>query len=104
MSQLLIILNNVNKIGNNITTKIKTGYYLELLTSETMKLFGSTKSKINKDENGENMLHLEITKVVVILCKIVNKDYQQNIRVSYTFVPNESFGQLLDISQKILYL
>ena len=93
----------VTKIENSITTKIKTGYYLELLTPETMKLLGSTKSKINKDENGENMLHLEITKVVVILCKTVNKDYQQDLRVSCTFVPNKSFGQLLDISQKILY-
>ena len=33
--------------------KIKTGYYLELLTPKTMKLLGSTKSKITKDENGE---------------------------------------------------
>ena len=36
-----------NKIENRITFKIKTGYYLERLTSETMKLFGSTKSNIN---------------------------------------------------------
>ena len=42
----------VNKIENRIMFKIKTGYYLELLTSETMKLLGSTKSKIPKDENG----------------------------------------------------
>ena len=34
----------VNKIENRITIKIKTGYYLELLTPETMKLLGSTKS------------------------------------------------------------
>ena len=40
----------INKIENRITFKIKTGYYLELLTSETMKLLGSTKSKIIKDE------------------------------------------------------
>ena len=33
-------------------------------------------------------------------CNIVNKDYQQDSRVSYTFVPNKSFGQLLDISPK----
>ena len=39
----------VNKRQNRITFKIKTGYYLELLTPETMKLIGSTKSKINKD-------------------------------------------------------
>ena len=44
----------INKIENRITFKIKTGYYLELLTLETMKLFGSNKSKITKDENGEN--------------------------------------------------
>ena len=35
--------------------KIKRGYYLELLTPETMKLLGSTKSKITKNENGENV-------------------------------------------------
>ena len=32
---------------------------------ETMKLFGSNKSKINKDKNGENVLNLEITEVVL---------------------------------------
>ena len=51
----------VNKIESRITVKIKTGYYLELLMPETMKLLGSTKSKITKDENGENVPHLEIT-------------------------------------------
>ena len=35
----------VNKIENKITFKIKSGYYLELLTPETMKLLGSTESK-----------------------------------------------------------
>ena len=40
---------DVNKIENRITFKIKTGYYLELLTPERMKLLGSTKSKITKD-------------------------------------------------------
>ena len=39
---------------------INTGYYLKLLTSEMMKLLGSTKSKITKDKNGENAPHLEI--------------------------------------------
>ena len=42
----------VNKIENRITFKIETGYYLELLTPETMKLLGSTKNKITKDKNG----------------------------------------------------
>ena len=90
----------VNKIENRITFKIKTGYYLELLTPETMKLFENTKSKLNKDKNGENVPHLEITEVVLVHCNIVNNNYQQNSRVFYTFVPNKSFDQLLDISPK----
>ena len=65
-----------------------------------MKLLGSTKSKIIKDENGKNMPHLETTEVVLIHCNIVNNDYQQHSRVLYTFDPNKSFGQLLDITPK----
>ena len=64
---------------------------------EIMKLLGSTKSKITKNENGENVFHLEITEVILVHCNIVNKDYQQDLRVLYTFVPNKSFDQLLDI-------
>ena len=48
------------------------------------------------------MPHLEITEVILIHCNIVNNDYQQDSRVLYTFVPNKSFGQLLDISPKKL--
>ena len=43
----------VNKIENRITFKTKRGYYLELLTPETMKLLGGTKSKMVKNENSE---------------------------------------------------
>ena len=67
---------------------------------ETMKLLGSTKSRITKDENGENVPNLEITEVILIHCNIVINDYQQDSRVLYIFVPNKSFGQLLDISPK----
>ena len=76
----------VNKNENRMTFKIKTGYYLEFLTPETMKLLGSTKNKINKNENGKNVLHLEITEVVLVHCNIVNNGYQQDSRVLYTFV------------------
>ena len=65
-----------------------------------MKLLGSTKSKITKNENGENLPYLEINEVVLIHCNIVNNDYQQDSRVLYTFVPNKSFFQLFDISPK----
>ena len=62
-----------------------------------MKLLGSTKSKITKDENGGNMSHLEITDVVLVYCNIVNNVYQHDSSVLYIFVSNKSFGQLLDI-------
>ena len=41
-----------------------------------------------------------MTELVLILCAIVNNDYPQNSRALHTFVPNKSFGQLLDISPK----
>ena len=88
----------VNKIENMVTFKIKNGYSLKLLTPETMKLLGSTENKITKDNNGKNVLHLEITKVVLVHCNIVDNDYQQDSRVLYTFVPNKPFGSLLEIS------
>ena len=87
----------VNKIENRVTFKIKNGYSRELITPETMKLLESTKNKITKDKNGENVPHLEITEVVLVHCNIAN-DYQQNSRVLYTFVPNKPFGSLLEIS------
>ena len=88
----------VNKIENKITFKIKKGYNLELLTSETMKLLGNTEDKITKNKNGENVPHLQITEVLLVHCDIVNNDYQQDSRVLYTFVPNKPFGSLLEIS------
>ena len=88
----------LNKIENRVTFKIKDGYRLELLTLEKMKLLGSTANKITKDKNGENVPYLEITGVVLVHCKIVNNDYQQDSRVLYTFVPNKPFGSLLEIS------
>ena len=66
-----------------------------------MELLESTKNKITKNENDENVPHLGITEV--IHCNIVNNNYQQGSRVLYTFVPNKSFGQSLDISQKMFY-
>ena len=88
----------VNKMEQRITLEIKAGDYLELLTSEKMELLGSIKSKITKDENGENVSHLEITEVVLIHCNIANNDYQHDLNVFFTFAFNKSFGQLLEIS------
>ena len=93
----------VNKIENRLTLRIKTEYYLELLTPEAIKLIGSTKSKIDRNKNGENVPHLKITEVVLVHCNIVSKDYRKYSRFLHTFVPDKSFGQLLDISLKNLY-
>ena len=79
------------------TFKIKTRYYLKLLTPETMKLRGISKSK-KKDKNIENVSNLEIFNVVLVHCNIVNTNYKRNSRISYTFVPNKLFGQLFSTS------
>ena len=52
--------------------KIKTGYYRELSTPETIKLLWSAKNKITKDKNGQNVPHLKITEVVLVHFNIVN--------------------------------
>ena len=88
----------VKKIENRVIIKIKNGYYLELLTPETMKLLRSTERKITKDENGEKVPLLEIVELVLIHCNLANSNYQQNSRILYTFVPNKPFGSLLEIS------
>ena len=46
------------------------------------------------------MPHLEITEVVLVPCNIVNNNYQQNLRIFYTFLCDKSFSQLLYISPK----
>ena len=70
------------------------------LSPETMKLLGSTKSNLTKNKNGENVSHLEITEVIIVHFNIFDNNYQQDSRVLYTFVPNKSFGQLLNVSPK----
>ena len=76
---------------NRRTFEIKTGCYLELSTPETMKLLGSTKSKIMKDKNIENVLQFKISEVKLVPYNIVNNIYEHNSRVLYTFVPNKLF-------------
>ena len=83
-----------NKIKNRISFKIKTGYKLELLTPETMKLLGSRKKVVDKDKNGECVPKLEIVEVVYVHCNLVKSDYQHTSNVIFAFVPNKTLGQL----------
>ena len=96
------ILIYANKISNRIVFKIKTGYKLELLSKETMKLLGSTKDTIDADKNSENVSRLEKVEVVLVHCNLINNSYQQASRVLFTFVPNKQYGQLISISPNSL--
>ena len=91
--------NSKTSMSHVLTLKltIKSGYSLELLTPERMKILRSSKNKITKNKNGENVPHLQIAEVILVHCNMVNNDYQQDSRVLYTFVPNKPFGTLLDI-------
>ena len=91
----------LNKIENRITFKIKTGYYFKLLTHQTVKLIGSIKTK---DQDVQKVPCLEITKVALFHCNIVNSDYQHDSKVFCTFVPNKSFGQLIESSPKTFFI
>ena len=79
----------VNKIENRITFKVKTGYCLDLLTPEIMKLVGKSKNKIPKDKNSENVPHLEISELILVHSNIVNIGYQQDSIVLYAFNLNK---------------
>ena len=92
------ILIYANTINNRIVFKIKSGYKLELLSKETMKLLGSTKDIIDSDKNSENVPRLKNVEVVLVHCNLVNNSYQQASRVLFTFVPNKQYGQLISIS------
>ena len=92
------ILIYANTIINRIVFKIKTGYKLELLSKETMKLLGSTSSIINSDKNSEKVPRLESVEVVLVYCNLVNNSYKQHSRVLFTFVPTKRYGQLISIS------
>ena len=94
-AQILIYANTIN---NRIVFKIKSGYKLELLSKETMKLLGSTKNIIDSDKNSENVPRLENVEVVLVHCNLVNNSYQQHSRVLFTFVPTKQYGELISIS------
>ena len=88
----------IDKIKTRIAFKIKTGYKLELLSPETMRLLGSTKKDVSQDKDGEEVPKLESAEVVLVYCNLVNNNYQQAFKVLFTFVPNKEFGQLITIA------
>ena len=87
-----------NKIKNRIAFKTMTGYKLELLTPETMKLLGSTKNDVDKDKDGQIAPKLKSVEVALVHCNLVKNYYEHTSKVLFGFVPNKQFEQLINIS------
>ena len=68
------------------------------MSSETIKLLGSTKKHVDQNKDEENVPKLESVEVVLVHCNLINNNYQQASKVLFTFVPNKQFGQLINIS------
>ena len=92
----------VNKIKNRIAFNIKTGYKLELLSEETMRLLGSSKEDIDQDKDGEIVQKSEVLAIVLVHCNLVNNTHQQASKVFFTFVPRKQFGQLINTEPQSL--
>ena len=75
--KLLPVLIYVNEINNRIVFKKKSGYKLELLSKETMRLLRSTTNSIDKDKNSELVPKLESVDLVFVHCNLINNSYQQ---------------------------
>ena len=63
-----------------------------------MKLLGSTKKDVDQDKDGESVSKLASVEVALARCSLVNNNYQETSKVLFTFVPNEQFGQLINIA------
>ena len=98
------VLIYVNEINNRIVFKIKSGYKLELLSKEAMRLLGSSADTTDSDKNSELVPKLESVDLVLVHCNLVNNSYQQASKVLFTFVPNKKNGQLITVSPEMLIM
>ena len=87
---------------NRIAFNIKTGYALEFLTLETMKLLGGSKQTIDKDKKNENVQRNELTELILKPCNVVDNKYQRNAIFFFTFVLHKAFGQRITASPQSL--
>ena len=102
-SSILIYANRIlnRVILNRVSFRIKTGYKLELLTNETMRLLGDGPI-INTTKNGENVPKLEIVRNVLVFSNLAQNVYLQDSKLLISFVPNSRFGSLLSIAPQVL--
>ena len=90
-----------NRILNRVTFRIKTGYKLELLANETMRLLGDGPIT-DTTKNGENAPRLEIVRNILVFFNLVENVYLQDSKLLFSFVPNFGFGSLLSITAQVL--
>ena len=98
------VLIYVNEINNRIVFEIKSGYKLEILLKETMKLLASMSNSIDKDKNSELVPKLDSVDLVLVHYNVVNNSHQQASKVLFTFVPNKKYGQLITVSSHSLIM
>ena len=98
------VLYYVNEINDRIVFKIKSGYKLELLSKETMRLLGSSSDTIDGDKNSELVPKLESVDLILVHCNVVNNNYRQASKLLFTFVPNKKYGQLITVSPETLIM
>ena len=100
-NEQLPILIYANRILNRVTFRIKTGYKLELLTNETIRLIGDGPI-IDTTKYDENVPNLEIVRNVLVFCNLVENAFLQDSKSLFSFVPNYKFGSLLSITTQVL--
>ena len=98
------VLIYVNEINNRTVFKIKSGYKLELLSKDTMRLLGSSSDTVDGDKKSELVPKLDSVDLVLVHCNVVNNSYQQASKVLFTFVPNKKYGQLITVSPETLIM
>ena len=87
----------INRINNRLVFEIKDGYKLELQTSESMKLFGSTKKITDKRKTGGKVPSFEVVELALVQYNLVDYQYQQKSDVLYTLTPNKSYAYLVNV-------
>ena len=75
-----------------------------IVISRNHEIIGKQKKDIDQDKEGENVPTLESVEVILVHCHLVNNNYQQASKVSFTFVPNKQFGHLINIAPNLLIM
>ena len=106
LTRIPLIYVYINRFNNRLMFKIKDGYKLELQTSETIKLFGSTKKKKKKFNRQNKKMDknpsLEVVEVVLVRCNLVNNKSQRKSEVLNPFTPSKSYASLLNVEPSTL--